>query len=110
MSLLIIIFSMSFPTPLDDDNPTTQGGLQRTIPTIIKAKDNTNNNQGLEAGTDEVESINGSDYDEEDGYFLDQENNTLSIIFTKDDMERMKRSGVEEYNSTTYDRFDQRMK
>ncbi len=70
------------------------------------AKDDTNNNQGLEAGTDEVESIDGSDNDEKDGYFSDKGNNTLSIIFAKDDMERMKRSGVEEYNSTTYDRFD----
>ena len=47
------------------------------------AKDNTNNNQGLEAGTDKVESIDGSDNDEEDGYFLDKGNNTLSIIFRK---------------------------
>jgi hypothetical protein len=47
------------------------------------AKDNTNNNQGLEAGTDKVESIDGSDDDEEDGYFLDKGNNTLSIIFRK---------------------------
>ncbi len=70
------------------------------------AKDDTNNNQGLEAGTDKVESIDGSDDDEEDGYFSDKGNNTLSIIFTKDDMERMKRSGVEDSNSTTYDRFD----
>ena len=55
------------------------------------AKDNTNNYQGLEAGTDEVESIDGSDDDEEDGYFSDKGNNTLSIIFAKDDMERINR-------------------
>ncbi len=70
------------------------------------AKDDTNNNHGLEAGTDEVESIDGSDDDEVDGYFSDKGNNTLSIIFAMDDMERMKRSGVEDFNSTTYDRFD----
>ncbi len=70
------------------------------------AKDDTNNNHGLEAGTDELESIHGSDDDEEDRYFLDKGNNTLSIIFAKNDMERMKRSGVEDSNSTTYDRFD----
>ncbi len=54
-------------------------------------KDKTNNNQGLEAGTDEVESIDGSDDDEEDRYFSDKGNNTLSIIFAKDDMERINR-------------------
>jgi hypothetical protein len=46
-------------------------------------KNDTNNNQGLEAGTDGVESINGSDDDEADGYFSDEGNNTLSIIFRK---------------------------
>ena len=55
------------------------------------AKDDTNNNHGLEAGTDEVESIDGSNDNEEDGYFLDKRNNTLSIIFAKDDMERINR-------------------
>ncbi len=39
------------------------------------AKDDTNNNQGLEAGTAEVESIDGKDDDEEDGYFSDKGNN-----------------------------------
>jgi hypothetical protein len=70
------------------------------------AKDNTNNTHGLEAETDKVESIDGSNDDEEDGYFSDKGNNTLSIIFAKDDMEMMKRSGVKDSNSTTYDRFD----
>jgi hypothetical protein len=55
------------------------------------AKDDTNNNQGLESGTDEVESIDGSDDDEEDGYFSDKGNNMLSIIFAKDDMGRINR-------------------
>ncbi len=55
------------------------------------AKDDTKYNQGLETGTDEVESIDGSDDDEKDGYFLDKGNNMLSIIFAKDDMERMNR-------------------
>ena len=54
-------------------------------------KDDTNNNRGVEAGTDGVESIDGSEDDEEDGYFSDKGNNTLSIIFAKDDMERINR-------------------
>ena len=33
------------------------------------AKDDTSNNHGLEAGTDEVESIDGSNDDEEGGFF-----------------------------------------
>ena len=55
------------------------------------AKDDTKYNQGLEAGNDGVESIDGSDDDDEDGYFLDKGNHTLSIIFAKDDMERINR-------------------
>jgi hypothetical protein len=70
------------------------------------AKDDTNNNHGLEAGTDEVESIDGSNDDEEDGYFLDKGNNTLSIIFAKDDRERMKRSGVDDSDSNSDDNAD----
>jgi hypothetical protein len=70
------------------------------------AKDDTNNNHGLKAGTDEVESIDGSDDDEEDGYFSDKGNNTLSIIFAKDDRERMKRSGIDNSDSNTDDRVD----
>ena len=52
--------------------------------------DDKNNNHGLEAaGTDGVESIDRSDDDEEDGYFSDKGNNTLSIKFAKFDMERI---------------------
>jgi hypothetical protein len=56
----------------------------------------------IEAGTEEVEPINGSDDNEEDGYFLDKENNTLSI----NDMERMKRSGIDDSDSNTDNRVD----
>ena len=50
----------------------------------------------ITAKTREWESVyvtligNGSD-DDEDGYFLDKGNKTLSIIFAKEDMERINR-------------------
>ena len=69
---------------------TSSKSLQSVLARYI-TKDDTNNNRGVEAGTDGVESINGSEDDEEDGYFSDKGNNTLSIIFAKDDMERINR-------------------
>ena len=57
------------------------------------AKDNEDNNSL--GGTKEVESNIGSDDDEEEGYFSDKGNNTLSIVFAKEDRERMKRKGFE---------------
>jgi hypothetical protein len=69
------------------------------------AKEDENNNNGLE-GTEEVGSINGSDDDEEEGYFSDKGNNTLSIIFAKEDRARMRRSGVDDSDSNPDDRVD----
>jgi hypothetical protein len=69
------------------------------------AKDDENNNNGLE-GTEEVESINGSDDNEEEGYFSDKGNNTLSIIFANEDRARMRRSGVDDSGSNPDDRVD----
>jgi len=58
------------------------------------AKDNEDYNTSL-GGTEEVESNNGSDNDEEEGYFSDKGNNTLSIFFAKEERERMKRNGLD---------------
>ena len=57
-------------------------------------QDNEDNNTSL-GGTEEVESNNGSSNDEEEGYISDKGNNTLSIVFAKEERERMKRQGFE---------------